>query len=66
MNDLERRYLRLLRAYPADYRRARGAEIVGTYLDLATPTNAGRCRRTPRTWCAAAFASGCGPRASPT
>ncbi|GGO16724.1 hypothetical protein [Micromonospora parathelypteridis] len=37
MNDLERRYLRLLRAYPADYRRARGAEIVGTYLDLAGP-----------------------------
>ncbi|MBQ1030790.1 hypothetical protein KBX26_12395 [Micromonospora sp. C97] len=35
MNDLERRYLRLLRAYPAEYRRARGAEIVGTYLDLA-------------------------------
>ncbi|MGS2616039.1 hypothetical protein ACVCAH_16175 [Micromonospora sp. LZ34] len=37
MNELERRYLRLLRAYPADYRRARGAEIVGTYLDLAGP-----------------------------
>ncbi|MER7589657.1 hypothetical protein ABTW72_19190 [Micromonospora sp. NPDC127501] len=37
MNDLERRYLRLLRAYPADYRRTRRAEIVGTYLDLATP-----------------------------
>ncbi|WP_328851966.1 hypothetical protein OG994_01430 [Micromonospora globbae] len=37
MSDLERRYLRLLRAYPADYRRARGAEIVGTYLDLADP-----------------------------
>ncbi|PYC67309.1 hypothetical protein C7C45_22895 [Micromonospora arborensis] len=37
MNDLERRYLRLLHAYPADYRRARGAEIVGTYLDLADP-----------------------------
>ncbi|MET8093739.1 hypothetical protein [Micromonospora sp. NPDC005220] len=37
MNDLERRYLRLLRAYPADYRRARAAEIVGTYLDLAAP-----------------------------
>ncbi|WP_434090352.1 hypothetical protein [Micromonospora avicenniae] len=35
MSDLERRYLRLLRAYPADYRRSRGAEIVGTYLDLA-------------------------------
>ncbi|MER7892554.1 hypothetical protein ABTX15_22315 [Micromonospora sp. NPDC094482] len=37
MSDLERRYLHLLRAYPADYRRARGAEIVGTYLDLAAP-----------------------------
>ncbi|MEU7655489.1 hypothetical protein AB0C42_26255 [Micromonospora taraxaci] len=37
MTNLERRYLRLLRAYPADYRRARGAEIVGTYLDLADP-----------------------------
>ncbi|WP_435210185.1 hypothetical protein [Micromonospora sp. bgisy143] len=37
MTDLERRYLRLLAAYPADYRRARGAEIVGTYLDLAEP-----------------------------
>ncbi|MER5335574.1 hypothetical protein [Micromonospora sp. NPDC002717] len=37
MTNLERRYLRLLLAYPADYRRARGAEIVGTYLDLAGP-----------------------------
>ncbi|MEU5564694.1 hypothetical protein [Micromonospora musae] len=37
MSDLERRYLRLLRAYPADYRRSRGTEIVGTYLDLAGP-----------------------------
>ncbi|MEH1098817.1 hypothetical protein [Micromonospora sp. CPCC 205561] len=37
MIDLERRYHRLLRAYPAEYRRARGAEIVGTYLDLAAP-----------------------------
>ncbi|WP_326563524.1 hypothetical protein [Micromonospora peucetia] len=37
MSELERRYHRLLRAYPADYRRARGAEIVGTYLDLAGP-----------------------------
>ncbi|MER7332072.1 MULTISPECIES: hypothetical protein [unclassified Micromonospora] len=37
MNGLERRYHRLLRAYPAEYRRARGAEIVGTYLDLAGP-----------------------------
>ncbi|MFG2052300.1 hypothetical protein ACGFIW_33320 [Micromonospora sp. NPDC048935] len=37
MTELERRYLRLLRAYPVDYRRSRGAEIVGTYLDLADP-----------------------------
>ncbi|MCF0097125.1 hypothetical protein [Micromonospora sp. MH99] len=37
MSDLERRYLWLLLAYPAEYRRSRGAEIVGTYLDLATP-----------------------------
>ncbi|MFV2111048.1 hypothetical protein ACFHW0_01750 [Micromonospora sp. LOL_025] len=37
MSELERRYHRLLRAYPAEYRRARGAEIVGTYLDLAGP-----------------------------
>ncbi|MEW2377606.1 hypothetical protein AB0883_16110 [Micromonospora sp. NPDC047812] len=37
MSELERRYHRLLRAYPAGYRRARGAEIVGTYLDLAGP-----------------------------
>ncbi|MFY1616905.1 hypothetical protein [Micromonospora sp. WMMD736] len=37
MTDLERRYFRLLAAYPADYRRARGSEIVGTYLDLAEP-----------------------------
>ncbi|WP_174535091.1 hypothetical protein [Micromonospora chalcea] len=37
MTTLERRYLRLLSAYPSDYRRSRGAEIVGTYLDLAKP-----------------------------
>ncbi|MFF0314659.1 hypothetical protein ACFYPH_08400 [Micromonospora sp. NPDC005252] len=37
MTDLERRYLWLLLAYPTEYRRSRGAEIVGTYLDLATP-----------------------------
>ncbi|MET7865305.1 hypothetical protein [Micromonospora taraxaci] len=37
MSDLERRYLRLLRAYPTEYRRSRGAEIVSTYLDLAGP-----------------------------
>ncbi|MFV2101371.1 hypothetical protein [Micromonospora sp. LOL_024] len=35
MTALERRYRRLLLAYPADYRRDRGDEIVGTYLDLA-------------------------------
>ncbi|MER5459040.1 hypothetical protein ABT008_30175 [Micromonospora sp. NPDC002389] len=37
MTGLERRYRHLLRAYPADYRRERGEEIVGTYLDLADP-----------------------------
>ncbi|MEU7757184.1 hypothetical protein AB0B57_17960 [Micromonospora sp. NPDC049101] len=37
MTELERRYLRLLHAYPVDYRRSRGAEIVGTYLELADP-----------------------------
>jgi hypothetical protein len=37
MSELERRYHRLLRAYPAEYRAERGAEIVGTYLDLAGP-----------------------------
>ncbi|SCE95128.1 hypothetical protein GA0074695_2402 [Micromonospora viridifaciens] len=37
MSDLERRYRWLLHAYPAAYRRTRGAEIVGTYLDLAEP-----------------------------
>ncbi|MEW2593661.1 hypothetical protein [Micromonospora aurantiaca] len=37
MTNLERRYLRLLNVYPSDYRRARGAEIVGTCLDLAKP-----------------------------
>ena len=38
MSDLERRYQRLVRLfYPAAYRRERGTEIVGTYLDLAAP-----------------------------
>ncbi|WP_434739302.1 hypothetical protein [Micromonospora sp. SH-82] len=35
MRDLERRYRKLLRVYPTSYRQARGAEIIGTYLDLA-------------------------------
>jgi len=34
---LERRYRRLLRAYPADYRAERGDEIVGTFLDTVGP-----------------------------
>ncbi|GAA3388611.1 hypothetical protein [Cryptosporangium minutisporangium] len=38
MSDrLERRYRRLLRAYPADYRAERGDELVGTYLDTVAP-----------------------------
>lgn len=35
--SLERRYRRLLRAYPAAYRAERGEEIIGTYLALARP-----------------------------
>ncbi|MBM0274775.1 hypothetical protein [Micromonospora tarensis] len=35
MSDLEGRYRLLLRLYPGDYRRVRGEEILGTYLDLA-------------------------------
>ncbi|SHN46711.1 hypothetical protein [Cryptosporangium aurantiacum] len=34
---LERRYRRLLRAYPAHYRAARGDELVDTYLDTVGP-----------------------------
>ncbi|MEU8243469.1 hypothetical protein AB0C07_34885 [Actinoplanes missouriensis] len=34
---LERAYRRLLRAYPRDYRRRHGAEVVTTLLEMATP-----------------------------
>lgn len=34
-DDLERRYARLLHLYPADYRRARGAELLATLLESA-------------------------------
>jgi hypothetical protein len=37
VDDLERRYRRLLVAYPAGYRERRGDEIVGTFLDTAAP-----------------------------
>jgi hypothetical protein len=37
MGDLERRYRRLLVAYPAGYRERRADEIITTYLDLAAP-----------------------------
>jgi hypothetical protein len=40
---LERRYRHWLLAYPADYRRERGDELIGTLLDLADPG-----RRRPR------------------
>jgi hypothetical protein len=33
--ELERRYARLLRLYPADYRRARGAELLETLMESA-------------------------------
>lgn len=35
--ELERRYRRLLRAYPAGYRRTYGEEILGTLMDCAEP-----------------------------
>ncbi|MEQ4302182.1 GlsB/YeaQ/YmgE family stress response membrane protein [Plantactinospora sp. B6F1] len=37
VSPLERRYRRLLYAYPRRYRSSRGDELVGTYLDLAEP-----------------------------
>jgi len=38
VNELERRYAKLLKVYPKHYREARGDEIVGTLLD-ASPTD---------------------------
>ncbi|HXL92457.1 MAG TPA: hypothetical protein VN969_26275 [Streptosporangiaceae bacterium] len=35
MSTLERRYSRLLRAYPAAYRQERGAEMLATLLEAA-------------------------------
>jgi hypothetical protein len=37
VSPLERRYRRLLRAYPASYRSDRGDEMLGTLLDSAAP-----------------------------
>lgn len=37
MSPLERRYRRLMRAYPAQYRTDRADEILGTLLDAAAP-----------------------------
>jgi hypothetical protein len=45
MSPLERRYRRLFRAYPADYRAERGDELVDTYLDTVNP---GRTRPSAR------------------
>jgi hypothetical protein len=47
---LERRYARLLRLYPADYRRARGAELLETLWESAEHPLAGppRIRRPDR------------------
>jgi hypothetical protein len=44
-NRLERRYRRLLLAYPADYRAERGDELVDTYLDTIGPD---RSRPSPQ------------------
>ena len=43
-DPVERGYRRWLRAYPAQYRRTRGDEILATLLDVATP---GRSRPVP-------------------
>jgi hypothetical protein len=40
IGGLERRYRRLLLAYPGDYRRRHGAEIVTTLLEMAGPRQA--------------------------
>jgi hypothetical protein len=37
MTEVERRYLRLLRLYPAAYRRARGAEMLAVLMDSTPP-----------------------------
>ena len=37
MTELERRYARLLRLYPAGYRQARGAEMLAVLMDSAPP-----------------------------
>ena len=37
MTDLQRRYRRLLHAYPKSYRHQRGDELLGTLLDLSDP-----------------------------
>jgi hypothetical protein len=44
-DELERRYARLLRMYPADYQRVRGAEVLETLLQSA---GAGQVRPKPR------------------
>ncbi|MFC6879488.1 MULTISPECIES: hypothetical protein [Actinomadura] len=52
MNALERRYRRLLLAYPRDYRRANGEQLVATLLET------GPDRRVPRAREAVALVSG--------
>jgi hypothetical protein len=44
-DDLERRYRRLLLAYPRSYRRERGDEVIGTLLDAARPEQLRPTRR---------------------
>lgn len=73
-NRLERRYARLLRLYPAGYRRERGAEILGTLLDAADAGRGHPPRREVaallvgalrvRLGTAAAFSTGRGYRAT--
>src|SRR5215470_10820644 len=44
-NELERRYRRLLRAYPRGYREHRGEEMLATLLETARPGQTGPGRR---------------------
>jgi hypothetical protein len=55
MSALERRYRRLLRAYPACYRKERGAEMLATLLEAApvsetSPSLRDARVRPPRSW----------------
>ncbi|MEV4799387.1 hypothetical protein AB0K18_05170 [Nonomuraea sp. NPDC049421] len=55
-DDLERRYRRLLRAYPKQYRAAHGEELIGTLMEAARPGSRRPSLRETRHLLAGAFA----------